>query len=322
VQTDVTISRRPGGVRAGVLVLVAIAIGTVAITISGAGADPDKLTDWQALILGVTQGLTEFLPISSSGHLILVPWLFNWHYLETHSDFNKTFDVSLHLGTLIAVLAYFRLDAIALAGAWFRSIGRRAIETGEERLAWFVVVATIPAAIAGALGESFVEEKLGQPWQIAILLAVFAIVLWYADKTPVTRKMEEFDLRTAIGVGCAQALALAPGVSRSGITISAGRYLGLSRDDAARFSFFLYAPVVGGAVVFKGVKDLHGGFPPGTTGPFIVGTMTSMVVGLVAIWALLSYLRRNNYNVFVIYRLAIAAAVLILIATGAKSAHF
>jgi undecaprenyl-diphosphatase len=322
VQTDVTISRRPGGVRAGVLVLVAIAIGTVAITIAGAGADPNKLTDWQALILGVTQGLTEFLPISSSGHLILVPWLFNWHYLETHSDFNKTFDVSLHLGTLIAVLAYFRLDAIALAGAWFRSIGRRAIETGEERLAWFVVVATIPAAIAGALGESFVEEKLGQPWQIAILLAVFAIVLWYADKTPVTRKMEEFDLRTAIGVGCAQALALAPGVSRSGITISAGRYLGLSRDDAARFSFFLYAPVVAGAVVFKGVKDLHGGFPPGTTGPFIVGTMTSMVVGLVAIWALLSYLRRNNYNVFVIYRLAIAAAVLILIATGAKSAHF
>ena len=304
------------------LLLVAIAIGTLAITITGAGADPNKLTDWQALVLGVTQGLTEFLPISSSGHLILVPWLFNWHYLEHHPDFNKTFDVSLHLGTLIAVLVYFRLDAIALAGAWFRSIGKRAIETGEERLAWFVVVATIPAAIAGAVGESFVEEKLGQPWQIAILLAVFAIVLWYADKTPVTRKMEEFDLRTAIGVGCAQALALAPGVSRSGITISAGRFLGLSRDDAARFSFFLYAPVVGGAVVFKGVKDLHGGFPPGTTGPFIVGTMSSMIVGLVSIWALLSYLRHNNYNVFVVYRLALAAAVLILIATGVKSAHF
>jgi undecaprenyl-diphosphatase len=309
-------------VQAGVLILVAIAIGTLAITITGAGADPNKLADWQALVLGVTQGLTEFLPISSSGHLILVPWLFNWHYLEHHPDFNKTFDVSLHLGTLIAVLVYFRLDAIALAGAWFRSIGKRAIETGEERLAWFVVVATIPAAIAGAVGESFVEEKLGQPWQIAILLAVFAIVLWYADKTPVTRKMEEFDLRTAIGVGCAQALALAPGVSRSGITISAGRFLGLSRDDAARFSFFLYAPVVGGAVVFKGVKDLHGGFPPGTTGPFIVGTMTSMIVGLVSIWALLSYLRHNNYNVFVVYRLALAAAVLILIATGVKSAHF
>jgi undecaprenyl-diphosphatase len=322
VQTDASISRRPSGVQAGVLILVAIAIGTLAITITGAGADPNKLTDWQALVLGVTQGLTEFLPISSSGHLILVPWLFNWHYLSHHPDFNKTFDVSLHLGTLIAVLVYFRLDAIALAGAWFRSIGKRAIETGEERLAWFVVVATIPAAIAGAVGESFVEEKLGQPWQIAILLAVFAIVLWYADKTPVTRKMEEFDLRTAIGVGCAQALALAPGVSRSGITISAGRFLGLSRDDAARFSFFLYAPVVGGAVVFKGVKDLHGGFPPGTTGPFIVGTMTSMIVGLVSIWALLSYLRHNNYNVFVVYRLALAAAVLILIATGVKSAHF
>jgi undecaprenyl-diphosphatase len=301
---------------------VAIATLTVGLAAAGYGSDPKKLTDWQALILGVTQGLTEFLPISSSGHLILVPWLFDWHYLENHADFNKTFDVSLHLGTLIAVLAYFRLDAIALAGAWFRSIGKRAIETGEERLAWFVVVATIPAAVFGAAGESFVEEKLGQPWQIAIFLAVFAIVLWHADRTPVTRRMEEFDLKTAVGVGVAQALALAPGVSRSGITISAGRYLGLSRDDAARFSFFLYAPVVAGAVVFKGVKDLHGGFPPGTTGPFIVGTLTSMVVGLVSIWALLNYLRRNNYNVFVLYRLAAAVAVLILIATGVQSAHF
>ena len=322
MQTDASISRRPSGVRAAVLILAGIAIGVLAITITGAGADPDKLTNWQAFVLGVTQGLTEFLPISSSGHLILVPWIFNWHYLENHSAFNKTFDVSLHLGTLIAVLAYFRLEAIALAGAWFRSIGKRSIETGDERLAWFVVVATIPAAVFGALGESFVEDKLGQPYQIAILMAVFAIVLWVADKTPVTRKMEEFDLRTAIGVGFAQALALAPGVSRSGITISAGRFLGLSRDDAARFSFFLYAPVVGGAVVFKSVKDLHGGLPPGTTGPFIVGTLTSMVVGLIAIWALLSYLRNNNYNLFVIYRLVLAAAVLILIATGAQSAHF
>jgi undecaprenyl-diphosphatase len=304
------------------LALVAIAALTVGLAAAGYGSDPKKLTDWQALVLGLTQGLTEFLPVSSSGHLIVVPWLFDWHYLSDHPDFNKTFDVSLHLGTLIAVLAYFRLDAIALAGALFRSIGKRAIETGEERLAWFVVVATIPAAIFGALGESFVEEKLGQPWQIAIFLAVFAIVLWHADRTPVTRRMEEFDLKTAVGVGVAQALALAPGVSRSGITISAGRYLGLSRDDAARFSFFLYAPVVAGAVVFKGVKDLHGGFPPGTTGPFIVGTLTSMVVGLVSIWALLSYLRRNNYNAFVLYRLAAAVAVLLLIATGVKSAHF
>jgi undecaprenyl-diphosphatase len=309
-------------VHAGVLALVAIAVFTVAVAAAGYGADPNKLTDWQALALGVTQGLTEFLPISSSGHLILVPWVFDWHYLENHPDFNKTFDVSLHLGTLIAVLVYFRLDAVALAGAWFRSIGKRAIETGEERLAWFVVVATIPAAIVGAAGESFVEEQLGQPYQIAILIAVFAIVLWFADKTPVTRKMEEFDLKTAVGVGVAQALSLAPGVSRSGITISAGRYLGLSRDDAARFSFFLYAPVVAGAVVFKGAKDLHGGFPPGTTGPFLVGTLTSMVVGLVSIWALLSYLRHNNYNIFVIYRLVLAAAVLILIATGVQSAHF
>ena len=322
MQSDAAISRRPSRVQAGALALVAIAIFTVTLAAAGYGSDPKKLTDWQALVLGVTQGITEFLPISSSGHLILVPWLFNWHYLENHADFNKTFDVSLHLGTLIAVLVYFRLEAVALAGAWFRSIGKRAIETGEERLAWFVVVATIPAAVFGALGESFVEQKLGQPWQIAIFMAVFAIVLWHADQTPVTREMEEFNLKTAIGVGLAQALALAPGVSRSGITISAGRYLGLSRDDAARFSFFLYAPVVAGAVIFKGVKDLHGGFPAGTTGPFLVGTLTSMVVGLVSIWALLSYLRHNNYNIFVLYRLAVALAVLILIATAVQSAHF
>ena len=223
MQTDASISRRPSGVQAGVLILVAIAIGTLAITITGAGADPNKLTDWQALILGVTQGLTEFLPISSSGHLILVPWLFNWHYLEHHADFNKTFDVSLHLGTLIAVLAYFRLDAIALAGAWFRSIGKRAIETGEERLAWFVVVATIPAAILGAVGESFVEEKLGQPYQIAVLMAIFAIVLWWADKTPVTRKMEEFDLRTAFHTYFGQAdVPMISGISLGVDTFASG----------------------------------------------------------------------------------------------------
>ena len=322
MQSDVTISSRRTDVRAAAVVLAALAAVTVGLAAAGVGENPSKLTDWQALVLGVTQGLTEFLPISSSGHLILVPWLFNWHYLENHAAFNKTFDVALHLGTLIAVLAYFRLEAVALAGAWFRSLRKRAIETGEERLAWFVVVATIPAGIAGVVGESFVEDKLGQPYQSAIFLAVFAVVLWYADKTAATRNMEDFDLRTAVGVGCAQALALAPGVSRSGITISAGRFLGLSRDDAARFSFFLYAPVVGGAVIFKAAKDLHGGFPAGTAGPFLVGTLSAMIVGLVSIWALLSYLRRNNYNLFVIYRLAGAAAVLLLIATGLKGAHF
>lgn len=307
-------------------VLAAVSLSAVAIVVlllaaAGVGEDPNKVTDWQALVLGVAQGVSEFLPISSSGHLILVPWLFDWHYLGNHPDFNKTFDVALHLGTLIAVLIYFWGDIVRLFGAWVRSLRRRSIETPDERIAWFVAVATIPAGLVGAVGESFVEDKLGQPWQIAILLAVAALVLWYADRTAERRKMDDLGLGTAVAVGAAQALALAPGVSRSGITISAGRLLGLSRDDAARFSFFLYTPVVAGAVIFKSRELLHG-FPAGTGGPFLVGTLTAAVVGLVAIWGLLAYVRRNGYGIFVAYRLLAAAAVLLLIVSGAKSAHF
>src|SRR3954463_344299 len=129
----------------------------------------------EAILLGVVQGLTEFLPISSSGHLILVPWLGDIRYLQDHPDFNKTFDVALHLGTLIAVVVYFWNDVVRLVAAWVGSVRRRRIQTDDERVAWIIAVATVPAALAGAAGESFVEDKLGQPWQIAIVLAVFAI---------------------------------------------------------------------------------------------------------------------------------------------------
>ena len=135
-------------------------------------------------MLGITQGLTELLPISSSGHLILVPWIADWRYLEAHPDFNKTFDVALHLGTLVAVVAYFWSDVVRYVVAWFGSVRRRAVETADERLAWGVFFATIPAAIAGALGEETIENHLGQPWQIAIFLAVFAGLLWLADRQP------------------------------------------------------------------------------------------------------------------------------------------
>lgn len=299
-----------------------LAVITVAIAATGAGSDPAKVTNWQALVLGVVQGITEFLPISSSGHLILVPWLFNWHYLGDHPAFNKTFDVSLHLGTLIAVVVYFHSELWVLLKAWWASLRRRAIDSPEERLAWFILVATVPAALAGALGESFFERELGQPWQIAIFMAAGAVLLWWADRTAVTRKMEQLGLGTAFAVGVAQVLALMPGVSRSGITISAGRFLGLSRDDAAKFSFYLYTPIVGGAVLYKSFRDLRHGFPAGTTGPFLIGTATSAIVGMVAIWALLAYLRNNSYSVFVVYRLILAAAVLLVIAAGLKSAHF
>jgi undecaprenyl-diphosphatase len=305
---------------AAAVVLLVVAVVLAAL---GVGEQAGKLTDWQAFTLGIVQGLTELLPISSSGHLILVPWLAKWRYLEEHPDFNKTFDVALHLGTLVAVVAYFWDDVVRFVAAWFRSVGKRAIQTADEKIAWLVFVATIPAAIAGAAGEETIESHLGAPWQIAINLAVFAVVLWVADRSAQTRKLEDIGLWTALGVGAAQAIALMPGVSRSGITITAGRFLKLDRDSAARLSFFLLIPIVFGAVIYKGLKHVvFASLPAGSTGPFIVGTIAAAGMGLIAIDLLLGYLRRHDYSAFVLYRLAAAGAILIVIATGVRSATF
>jgi undecaprenyl-diphosphatase len=310
--------------RAAVWVAAAAALAfAVALAALGVGEAEGALTNWQALALGLVQGLTELLPISSSGHLILVPWLADWQYLKEHDEFNQTFDVALHLGTLVAVAAYFRREIAALLTALVGSVRRRRIEGANERVAWFVFVATIPAAIVGAVGEHFIAETLGEPWQIAIFLAVFAIVLYLADRRPETRRIEELGLGTAFGVGVAQSLALMPGVSRSGVTISAARLLGLDRDSAARFSFLLLVPITLGAVLYKGVTDLLlDELPPGSSGPFVVGTIAAAVSGLAAISALLGYVRRHDYTVFVLYRLAAAGAVLLLIATGVREAGF
>ena len=287
------------------------------------GERAGALSNWQALVLGLVQGLTELLPISSSGHLILVPWLADWRYLQADDDFNQTFDVALHLGTLVAVAVYFRRDVVLLVTAALRTLRRRRVEEPSERVAWYIVVATIPAAITGALGDEFIVEHLGEPWQIAILLAVFAGVLWIADRSAAERRIGDLTLRDAVAIGLAQALALAPGVSRSGVTISAGRFLRLDRDSAARFSFLLLLPATLGAVVWKGITDvLLADLPPGSTGPFVVGTIAAAVSGLFAIWALLGYVRRRTYTVFVVYRLIAAAAVLLLIATGVRGAGF
>jgi undecaprenyl-diphosphatase len=305
--------------------VAAVAAAAVALVMAVArvGEEPGALSNWQALALGVVQGLTELLPISSSGHLILVPWLGDWRYLEQHDEFNQTFDVALHLGTLVAVVIYFRREIVALITAFVRSVGRRSVRTAEERIAWLVAVATIPAAVVGAAGEDVIANNLGEPWQIAILLATFGIVLWIADRRAERRPMDSIGMRAALGIGLAQSLALAPGVSRSGITISAGRFLGLDRDAAARLSFLLLVPITFGAIVLKGVKDvLLGELPAGTAGPFVVGTIAAAVSGLVAISALLGYVRRHDYTVFVVYRILVAAAVLLLIATGVRSADF
>ena len=310
--------------RVGIIVAAGAAfLLALALAAAGVGERAGALSNWQALALGVVQGFTELLPISSSGHLILVPWLGGWTYLETHEDFNQTFDVALHLGTLVAVVAYFRHDVVRLVRAWLGTLARRAIETDDERVAWFVAVATLPAAVIGAAGEGVISEHLGEPWQIAIFLALFAGVLWLADRRPARREMRDLGLGTALAVGFAQSLALMPGVSRSGITISMARLLGLDRDSAARVSFLLLIPIVFGASLLKGLKDVvFGDLPPGSTGPFVVGVIAAAVSGLVAIEALLGYVRRHDYSAFVAYRLVAAAAVLLLIATGVRGATF
>lgn len=300
------------------------ALGLAAVlTLAGVADDPDALTNAQALVLGVVQGLTELLPISSSGHLTLVPWAADWTYLEQNDRFHQTFDVALHLGTLVAVGAYFWSDIVRLVRAWLGSVGRRRIETPDERVAWFVVVATIPAGLTGLLGEDAIADNLGEPWQILVLLAAGALVLLWADRSPQQRSMGDLGLGHAVLMGLAQALALAPGVSRSGITITAGRLMKLDRDGAARFSFLLLLPTVLGAVVLKGVGDvLLGDLPDGWEGPFLVGTLAALGSGLLAIDWLLGYVRRHTYDVFVVYRLAVALLVLAAILSGVRDATF
>jgi undecaprenyl-diphosphatase len=311
---------RPG--RSSILLAGAAIVAAALLAALGVGEEQGVFPDWQAFVLGITQGLTELLPISSSGHLIVVPWLGDWRFLETHEAFNKTFDVSLHLGTLIAVVACFRADIVRLLGAWLRSLRQRAVESADERLAWLLFVATVPAAVAGAAGESVIEKRLGDPWQIAIALALFALVLWLADRQPQGERMSELGYAAALGIGIAQALALVPGVSRSGVTISAARFLRLDRDAAARFSFLLLVPIVAGAAALKLADLAASGFPAGSGGPFAVGMLAALGSGFFAVWGLLGYVRKHSYAPFVVYRLLLAGALVVLIASGVRSAHF
>jgi undecaprenyl-diphosphatase len=301
----------------------AAVVAALLLAILGTGEVEGALSNWQALALGLVQGATELLPISSSGHLILVPWAAEWTYLEQNDEFNQTFDVALHLGTLFAVVGYFWRDLARYIAAWFRSVWRRSIGNADERIAWFLVVGTIPAVLIGGLGETFIAENLGEPWQIAIFLSVFGIVLWIADQRPSRRRLDTLTIRDAVIIGTAQAAALAPGVSRSGITISAGRFLGLDRDTAARVSFLLLVPVTLGAVLFKGTTDvLFGDLPAGWEGPFVVGVLAAAASGLLAIVFLLGFVRRHTYTPFVVYRLIVAAVVLLIIASGVREATF
>lgn len=275
----------------------------------------------QAIILGIVQGLTEFLPISSSGHLIIVPWLFNWHYLLDHPDFNKTFDVALHLGTFIALIVYFWRDILRLLAAWVRSIVHRRLDSPEAKIAWLILVSTIPAGIVGVAFEETITNRLGKPWMIAALLFVFALVMLAADRTAkLDRTMDKLTWLDALLIGLAQALALAPGVSRSGVTMVAGLLLRLDRESAARYSFLMSVPVVGGAAAFKGIQVAKDGLPAGTANAFAAGIIAAAISGFAAIWFLLAYLRRHDFTIFVIYRIAVASAMVLIMVLGLRAA--
>ncbi|HEX2048587.1 MAG TPA: undecaprenyl-diphosphate phosphatase [Acidimicrobiales bacterium] len=270
-----------------------------------------------AIVLGIAQGLSEFLPISSSGHLILVPWLFGWEELtgEANADLNKTFDVALHIGTVLATLVYFRNDLFRFAVAGLGSVRRRSIRTSDERLAWLLMLSSIPGAIVGATFEDFINRELGRIWLIAVMLIVFGLVLAVVDRLPGTRPETEYGPKEAVVMGLAQAAALSPGVSRSGITITAGRFLGFERDAAARLSFLMSMPITGGAALYKGAELAAEGLPPGTAGAFLWGIVASGITGIAAVWLVLRVVRTRSFLPFVVYRVLAGLAVLAVLAS-------
>lgn len=264
----------------------------------------------QAAFLGIVQGLTEFIPISSSGHLVLAPRLFGWH------DPGLAFDVAVHLGTLLALLIYFRKEWIALIKGFFSSFAHSPSEwTRDMRLAWMLVLASIPAGIAGALLSDTVENHLRTPALVALLLLAGAAIMIGAEALGTrTRPFEDLKAWDAGVMGLSQMLALAPGVSRSGATISAGMYDGLDRTAAARFAFLMSGPAIAGAGLWEAYKLVTHGFPKAGPGVFLTGFVTSAVTGFFAIRWLLGYLKRGTLVPFIIYRLVLAWAIFAVLA--------
>lgn len=253
----------------------------------------------EAMVLGLVQGLGEFLPISSSAHLVLVPWLFGW------TDPGLTFDVALHLGTLVAVVIFFWKDWWVLLTAGLKGIGTR-----DGRLFWYLVMATIPGAAIGFILEDKAETVFRTPLLIAVMLIVMGIGLYWADRHG--RKqvaMEDINLKTSLLIGFSQALAIIPGVSRSGITMTTGLLLGLTREDAARFSFLLSTPIILGAGLVKFPKILSN--PAMIDVNFVVGMVISAIVGLISIGFLLRYVQTKDFRPFAWYRFALGGVIIL-----------
>jgi undecaprenyl-diphosphatase len=261
---------------------------------------------FQALILGIVQGLTEFLPISSSAHLILFPWFFGW--TDTLVD-TLSFDVALHAGTLVAILWYFRNDWLSLARGFLRILGRRRIEEVEERLVLYIVIATIPAALAGFFLEKAVAETFRSPLLIPLPLVAVSFLMIYAEKRPrPSWPLNKMTLLDSLMIGVAQAIALIPGVSRSGITITTGLLRGYEREAATRFSFLLSTPAIAGAAILH-LRHLFSGTGLQDGYIFTIGFFSSAVSGYLAIAFLMQYLRKHTLNIFAGYRLMLAAFI-------------
>ncbi|CFX83830.1 Undecaprenyl-diphosphatase UppP [Syntrophomonas zehnderi OL-4] len=255
----------------------------------------------EAVVLGLVQGLGEFLPISSSAHLVLVPWIFNWN------DPGLTFDIALHIGTLFAVIIYFWRDWLKLISA-----GLKGVSTQDGRLFWYLVIASIPGAIIGFLLEDIAETVFRAPLLIAIMLILMGIFLVWADRRG--RKeidLEGINLKTSFLIGLSQALAIIPGVSRSGITMTTGLLLGMTREDTARFSFLLSTPIILGAGLIKTPQILAN--PAMINANFIIGMLVAAVVGLLSIGFLLRYVQTKDFRPFAWYRFALGALVILLV---------
>ncbi|HVS59924.1 MAG TPA: undecaprenyl-diphosphate phosphatase [Gemmatimonadaceae bacterium] len=263
------------------------------------------MTPLQAIALGVIQGLSEFLPISSSAHLTLAPWLFGWE------DPGLAFDVALHFGTLLAVLWYFRMEWLALIRAAFGIITTGRIETPEKRRVVYLIIATIPGAIGGYILQSRAESAFRSPQIIAIALIALGAVLWIVDKLVDQRRiLGEMRWVDAALIGLSQVIALIPGVSRSGSTITTARGLRFDRESAAEFSFLMSMPIIAAAVVLEGPKALHQG---GLTNELMSGMVASAISGWLAISILMRYVSRHSYGIFAAYRIILGLAVLAVV---------
>ena len=264
----------------------------------------------EIVILGFVQGIAEFLPISSSAHLIIFRDIFGIGS-GMSANMNLTFDIALHFGTLLAIGVFFFKDFIKMIQKGFT----KGVKDDDGKILWYLVAATIPAAIVGVLFEEAIENVVRSNYVvIAIALAVMGIIIYLADKfSKETKTIKKMTLKDAILVGCSQVFALIPGFSRSGTTIAAGRVLGLDRESAAKFSFFLSAPVVLGAVCLQLIKGTAFSVIAANLGTFILGILVSFVIGLLCIKYLLKYLQKHNFKIFMIYRVVLAAVVLIYI---------